>query len=285
MYQDIGNTLVRFIYMVEKMRGVRFFSRKGMEMVKKSYGERAGLCGNPTAKRLLTLMEKKRTNLCVSADFTRAEELLNFAEKLGPEICLFKTHIDILEDFTPEVTKRLTKIAEKQAFLIFEDRKFADIGNTVVSQYSGGIFHIADWADITNAHIVPGPGIISGLKQVGMPKGRGLLLLAEMSSAGTLAHGEYAQKVVTLALQNDDFVIGFIAMRKLTDDARFIHMTPGVQRGAQKDALGQQYQTPEQVIKAGSDIIIVGRGITHAKDPLKEAALYREEAWKAYEQT
>src|SRR5690349_2151484 len=97
-----------------------------------AYGERAKLCTHPVSKRLSSLMEEKGSNLATSADFTRMEELLEFAEKVGPEICLLKTHVDMLEDFSQAGVSELVQIAQKGQFLLFEDRKFADIGKTVL---------------------------------------------------------------------------------------------------------------------------------------------------------
>ena len=250
-----------------------------------AFNQRAKECDNAVAKRLFSIMHDKQTMLSLSADLTKSKDILKFADLLGPKICLLKTHIDIVDDFAPEFTAQLRTLADKHNFLIFEDRKFADIGNTVKHQYGDGIYRIAEWADIVNAHTLPGPGIIEGLKAVGLPKGRALLLLAQMSSRDNLFDEEYSQDTVSMAKEHSDFVIGFIAQQRLLKDPSFIHMTPGVKLTDGTDKLGQQYQTPETVVKLGADIIIVGRGILQANDPVATAEEYRAQAWAAYQET
>lgn len=247
------------------------------------YQERATSCQSPAGKQLLSLMDSKATNLALSADVTKADDLLHLAETLGEDICLLKTHIDIIEDFTPALTKKLRDIADKMNFMIFEDRKFADIGNTVKHQYEGGIYKIVEWADFTNAHILPGPGIIEGLAKAGQPHQRSLILLAEMSSSGHLMDQDYMQATLAMAQKYPGFVCGFITQHALSTDGNWINLTPGIQLEVGTDALGQQYNTPESAIeKHGTDVIIVGRGILQANNPKAEAAEYRKRGWQAY---
>ncbi|KAJ3302646.1 orotidine 5'-phosphate decarboxylase [Blyttiomyces sp. JEL0837] len=258
-----------------------------------SYSARANNHTNPTAKRLLTLMDKKKTNLSVAVDVTSKAELLRLADVLGPYICVLKTHIDIVSDFDQDLVDQLTKLAEKHDYLIFEDRKFADIGNTVKLQYSSGIYKIASWAHITNAHPIPGDGIVKGLAEAGTPLGRGLILLAEMSSAGSLAKGSYTLEALAMARRHREFCFGFIGQRRLESlegapsaasvNEDFVYLTPGVGLVAKGDSLGQQYRSPREVVfDSGCDVIIVGRGIYGDANVVENAKAYQKAGWDAY---
>ncbi|KAJ3017259.1 UNVERIFIED_CONTAM: orotidine 5'-phosphate decarboxylase, partial [Siphonaria sp. JEL0065] len=232
-----------------------------------------------------------KSNLSASVDVTTKAELLSITDAVGPYIVVLKTHIDILSDFDLDTAEQLTTLAEKHGFLIFEDRKFADIGNTVKLQYSSGVHRIASWAHITNAHIVPGEGIVKGLAEVGVPLQRALLLLAEMSSKGSLATGDYTLEALRIARRNKNFCVGFIGQRRLEslvpnetgEEEDFIYMSPGVGLNSKGDGLGQQYRTPREVIlDSGCDIIIVGRGIYGSGDIVENAKTYQKAGWDAY---
>jgi uridine monophosphate synthetase len=343
-------------------------------------------------------MDLKASNLCLSADVATARELVHLADKIGPYIVVLKTHHDMVSgwDFHPQTGTgaKLAALSRKHGFLIFEDRKFGDIGNTVEMQYVGGSARIIEWAHITNVNMVPGKASVTSLANaarkwrerypyevmtsvtVGTPladefedadvdpnhvenhmsndadamdipppptsrsedgrKGsivsttivtqqyeaansprlsrtlsgggdeilfagieeapidRGLLILAQMSSAGNFMNKEYTQACVEAAREHKDFVMGFVsqeALNSLPEDD-FVHMTPGCQLPPPEedengpvagDGKGQQYNTPQKIIGlAGADIVIVGRGILKAIDPPSEAERYRAAAWKAY---
>ncbi|MCF6765922.1 orotidine-5'-phosphate decarboxylase [Thiotrichales bacterium 19S3-7] len=237
---------------------------------------------HPVLNKLNQIIHSKKTNLSLSADVTTADALISLVEQTQDHICVLKTHIDILEDFSFSVVKKLRQLADQYEFLIFEDRKFADIGNTVAHQLRDGIYHIAQWADMINAHILPGEGIISGLKKAASGRDIGLLLLAQMSSSNNYFTEAYTQAAVHLAKKHRDFVIGFIAQEKLTTD-NLVVMTPGVQMAVASDQLGQQYNTPETaILEHGSDIIIVGRGIYQSERPKEAALRYQKKAFAAY---
>lgn len=345
-------------------------------------------------------MVAKSCNLCLSADVDTASELLSLADSVGPSIVVLKTHYDIVRGWNHNrrtgTGVQLATLARKHGFLIFEDRKFGDIGSTVQKQYVGGEAAIIEWAHMTNLNMIPGPAVVTALSQAakswrerkryevktditagkrsdrgrkhsdhstfnesdedevpGSPKSltgsishagrkasivsittisqnfesanaqqisdatafplmgeapleRGLLILAQMSSAGNLMTPAYTKACLAAARDHKEVVMGFISQETLNSEPNddFITMTPGCQlpppdedadgydddsdedsdeeTQVKGDGLGQQYNTPRRLIGLGCDIVIVGRGIIKAEDPVTEAERYRKKAWRAY---
>ena len=229
---------------------------------------------HPLAKKVLDLAVRKQSNLCLSLDVTKSEDFLNIADMLGPYIVMLKTHIDILDDFQPELIEQLQGLAQKHEFFIFEDRKFADIGNTAKLQYAEGVYHIASWADFITTHALPGEGMLTALKEVGLPLGHASLMLVQMSCKGNLLNDAYQKEAIRMGQAHPDFVAGFIAQQRFSGTEAFLCCTPGISLVAQGDTTGQQYKTPRDAMIQGSDILIVGRGLYQAKDPVLEVQKY-----------
>ena len=70
-----------------------------------SFEDRAKRCSNPVSAKLLETMAAKKSNLCVAIDVSKSSELVTLAESVGPFAFAVKTHVDILEDWTPGVVK------------------------------------------------------------------------------------------------------------------------------------------------------------------------------------
>ena len=236
---------------------------------------------HPITQQLVSLMQAKQSNLSISADVTTADALLGLVKATADTMVVLKTHMDIVRDFTPQLTQELRALADAHGFLIFEDRKFADIGNTVKYQVEQGVYQISSWADIINAHLLPGIGIIDGLKAGCQSREVGLLLLAQMSSANNLFTHQYTEITAQVAKQRKDFVMGFIAQSRVSQDTDLVTMTPGVNLSVGGDVLGQNYNDPMHAVANGADIIIVGRGIYGAKNPSEVAKEYQRLGWEA----
>ncbi|XP_050593459.1 uridine 5'-monophosphate synthase isoform X11 [Bombus affinis] len=245
---------------------------------------RAEKCKNAIGSKLFHLMESKQSTICLAADLTKADAVIELADLAGPHIVLLKTHVDILEDFSDNFIKRLKELAKKHDFLLMEDRKFADIENTVCLQYEKGIYKIAQWADVVTVHAIAGQSIIDDFKNSlkGISEPRGLFVLVEMPTEGALTIGDYVENVLSIA-ENSDVVAGVVSQSHVYPILEHIQLTPGVDILKSSDDVGQQYNTPESiVVKSGADLALVGRGITEAEDKLAATLKYKEELWAAY---
>ncbi len=247
------------------------------------YNERIDKAHHPITKRLLQIAQDKKTNLICSADVTTKAELLSLANTVGPHICCLKTHIDSIHDFDKDLVIQLQALSKKHQFLLFEDRKFGDIGSTLQKQYTSTHYAIHEWADLITVHVVGGESSIQALKDTGCFSEKGMVIIAQMSTKDTLTDDSYVKKAAKIAETYQDTVVGIVAQERLIDDLGLLQFTPGINLEVKSDQAGQVYNSPDVAFtERGTDFMIVGRGIYQAENPLEAAKSYQKAGWKAY---
>ncbi|KAM3717580.1 Uridine 5'-monophosphate synthase [Dirofilaria immitis] len=218
-------------------------------------------------KKLLEIMNKKKTCLCIAIDVTKCEEIIQIIEKTGGYICAVKLHADVIEDFNDAFVQKLTSLANNLDFIIFEDRKLADTGYTTKLQLTKGPFKIESWAQLVSVHAFSGQSVLNIIRKIveqPTTKLTGVLLVVEMSSDGSFTNSkEYLNAALELAKNNRDIVSGFICQKRCADVPSFLYWTAGVHMDAVSDGIGQNWRTVENAIGVdGNDIVVVGRAIT-----------------------
>ena len=136
---------------------------------------------------LRNLIERKG-KLCLAVDVDNLNDLFYFINLLGNKICILKLHYDIIKDFHNNIEytiNTLNHLKKRYDFLIWEDRKYADIGSIMERQINN---NISKWADIVSVHSIVGEKSIQTIKNIN------IVLIGEMSSENNLFNEYYKKK-------------------------------------------------------------------------------------------
>ena len=259
-------------------------------MASEIWGERWANSTSDIARRYMEVAARKQSLVCLAADRRTMDGLFELIDSVGPHLAALKTHVDLVDDWTADAWEEFCDKAQAADLLIFEDRKFADIGKISRDQMAG-VYDIRSWSDLVTAHLISGPDIVDGLQAGWEDVGRsgGVLLLAQMSSRGNLLNPNYTDEVVAKGKIHSG-VFGFIGngsspeelaeLRSKVGSEKMI-WTPGVNLAVGDGEMGQRYGHPRDAVLSGSDCIIVGSGIHRSDNPTESAKQYAEASWNA----
>lgn len=223
-----------------------------------------------------------KKDVIIACDFASAEATYAFLDKFTEEKPFVKIGMELFYAAGPEIVRNIKARGHK----IFLDLKLHDIPNTVKKAMA--VLSSLD-VDICNLHAAGGIDMMKGaVEGLTRPDGTRPLLIAvtQLTSIDQtrmenelLINKPLAEVVMQYALNAraaglDGVVCSPLEAGKVHETCgdAFLTVTPGIRfaDGAQGDQ--QRVTTPAKAREIGSDLIVVGRPITAAEDPV---AAYR----------
>lgn len=218
--------------------------------------------------------------LLVALDVPTAEEAVRLAERLVDHVGGFKIGLELLMGPGPATLAAIRQLGKP----VFADAKLHDIPNTTerAARQLGALgarwvtVHASGGADMMKAAVAGlkdgSRGNIAGILAVGV-----LTSLDDSGLASVGITGTPGKQVARLArLAQSAGVEGMVcSVRELGDVAQvapgLLKVTTGIRPTGEDRADQVRVGTPAEAIRRGADLIVVGRPITRAKDPVAAA--------------
>lgn len=224
-----------------------------------------------------------RDRLVVALDVPSAEEALVLADRLAGMAGMFKVGSQLFTASGPDLVRGLVARGEK----VFLDLKYHDIPNTVAGAVSAACRLGVSLLDV---HALGGKAMMEAAVGAMPAMGTRLLAITVLTSHDAAGldelgiAGEVTDTVRRLALlAHAAEVDGVVASPQEVPIVRdacgkdFLIVTPGIRPAGARTGDQARSATPAAALKAGADLLVVGRPIIEAPDPAAAArAILRE---------
>ena len=217
----------------------------------------------------------------IALDFSSREEVLDFLKQFDEPV-----YVKIGMELTYACGLDIVSEVKKMGHKIFLDLKLHDIPNTV----KGGMKNLAKLGvDIVNCHCSGGIAMMKAAKEgilEGTPEGQepakliGVTILTSTSQEALNNELGIDGKVIDTVVRYAgnareaglDGVVCSVHEAKAIHEAcgeDFLTVTPGIRLAGNSADDQKRIATPEYALEQGCDMIVVGRSITKAEDPVK----------------
>jgi orotidine-5'-phosphate decarboxylase len=228
--------------------------------------------------------EAARKRLAVALDLPDRPQLLAMALRVAPEAGFLKLGLEAFVAEGPGLVRELVNAPAR----VFLDLKLHDIPNTVGRAAAAAV---RTGAAIVNCHAAGGAEMMKAFgaggrdaaaaKGLPVPKLIAVTILTSLDAAGIHAVGlagtprEAAVRLAVLAKESglDGVVCSpeeIAAIRAACGDDFFL-VVPGVRPGGAAPGDQKRVATPGDALRAGADLLVVGRPVTGAPDPAAAA--------------
>jgi orotidine-5'-phosphate decarboxylase len=227
----------------------------------------------------------KHPRIIVALDFSAAEPALELVSRLDPSLCRLKVGKEMFTRLGPAFVEQLVA----RGFDIFLDLKYHDIPNTVAAACAAAA-DLGVW--MINLHASGGRRMMESARERLEARSQRPLLIAVtiLTSLGQQDieeigfSGTPADNVLRLArLAESSGLDGIVCSPREASVVRpgarqdFLLVTPGVRpRDASLDDQ-QRVMTPQDALRNGADMLVIGRPVTAAADPLASLRAIQQE--------